>query len=85
MRGQFAKTVKDERVSQREGHFSAMGGEDGSADAIIIAQAFHWCHPSYDAAAKEFARVLKPGGVLALIWNLEDRCALVVSVIGHIG
>lgn len=36
-------------------------------------QAFHWCHPDYDSAAAEFGRILKPGGVLALIWNLEDR------------
>jgi hypothetical protein len=35
-------------------------------------QAFHWC-PDYDAAAAEFARILKPGGIVALIWNLEDR------------
>ncbi|KZV64925.1 S-adenosyl-L-methionine-dependent methyltransferase [Peniophora sp. CONT] len=73
MRAQFAKTVKDERVSQREGFFNDVGGADGSVDAVIIAQAFHWAHPNYDASAREFARVLKPGGVLALIWNLEDR------------
>jgi len=35
-------------------------------------QAFHWC-PDFEGAAKEFARVLKPDGVLVLIWNLEDR------------
>jgi ubiquinone/menaquinone biosynthesis C-methylase UbiE len=36
-------------------------------------QAFHWC-TDYDAAMTEFARILNPNGVLALIWNLEDRC-----------
>jgi SAM-dependent methyltransferase len=35
-------------------------------------QAFHWC-PDYDAAAAEFSRILKPHGLVALIWNLEDR------------
>jgi hypothetical protein len=35
-------------------------------------QAFHWCQ-DYDAAAAEFSRILKPEGVVALIWNLEDR------------
>ena len=35
-------------------------------------QAFHWC-PDYDKAAREFARILKPDGIVALIWNLEDR------------
>lgn len=35
-------------------------------------EAFHWC-PDYDGASKEFARILKPDGVVAFIWNLEDR------------
>ncbi len=35
-------------------------------------QAFHWC-PDYDKAVAEFARVLKPQGIVAFIWNLEDR------------
>jgi SAM-dependent methyltransferase len=38
-----------------------------SMDYIIAGQAFHW----FDrvAARKEFLRVLKPGGTVALIWN----------------
>jgi SAM-dependent methyltransferase len=43
-----------------------------SSTSCAIYQAFHWC-PDYEAAAAEFARVLKPDGILALIWNLEDR------------
>ncbi|KAK0450945.1 S-adenosyl-L-methionine-dependent methyltransferase [Armillaria borealis] len=43
-------------------------------DLVTIAQAFHWC-PDFDAASVEFARILKPGGVVAFIWNLEDRDA----------
>jgi hypothetical protein len=35
-------------------------------------QAFHWC-PNYDSASAEFARILKPKGIVAFIWNLEDR------------
>jgi len=72
MREVFASSVKDERITVSEGTFDSTGAPDASADAIIVAQAFHWC-PDYDKAAKEFARVLKPGGVVALIWNLEDR------------
>lgn len=43
------------------------GLESASIDAIIAGQAFHW----FDAlkAKTEFKRVLKSGGITALIWN----------------
>lgn len=41
-----------------------------SADAIFAAQAWHWVDP--ERAVPEAARVLKPGGVLALLWNIRD-------------
>ncbi|MFT8391674.1 MAG: class I SAM-dependent methyltransferase [Sporolactobacillus sp.] len=43
---------------------------DGSVDLITAAQAFHW----FDAVAfrKECRRLLKPRGVVALIWNSRD-------------
>ena len=44
---------------------------DGSADAITVAQAFHW-FATEDALA-EMARVLRPRGALGLIWNLRDQ------------
>ncbi|KAF9557638.1 S-adenosyl-L-methionine-dependent methyltransferase [Agrocybe pediades] len=73
MRDVFTKTVAyDGRVSIAEGYFDSVHVEDGWADLVVIAQAFHWC-PDYNAAAKEFARILKPTGCVAFIWNLEDR------------
>ncbi|MFL5883796.1 MAG: class I SAM-dependent methyltransferase [Thermoleophilaceae bacterium] len=41
--------------------------EDSSVDAVTAAQAFHW----FDAAraAAEIARVLRPAGRLAIVWN----------------
>ncbi len=44
--------------------------ESGSEDVIVVAQAFHWMKPS--EAMAEFARVLRPGGVLGLVWNVRD-------------
>jgi len=40
---------------------------DKCAAAIVAGQAFHWFDRK--AARKEFARILKPGGTVALIWN----------------
>ncbi len=43
----------------------------GSADALFVGQAFHWFDGP--AALAEIARVLVPGGVLGLVWNLRDE------------
>jgi SAM-dependent methyltransferase len=44
---------------------------DGIADTVLAAQAFHWFQP--EAALREFARILKPGGWVALLWNERDE------------
>ena len=57
-----------------EGTAEATGLPTASADGVTVAQAFHW----FDGlrALAEIHRVLRPGGVLALIWNrrrMEDE------------
>ena len=39
----------------------------GSVDAVLAAQAFHWFDPV--RARQEFARILRPSGVVVLLWN----------------
>lgn len=38
-----------------------------SFDAITVAQAFHWF--DHQAARREFQRLLRPGGLVFIIWN----------------
>lgn len=56
------------------GHFLSVSGtaektglESRGVDFVVAAQAFHWFKP--DEAKKEFARILKSPGYVALIWN----------------
>jgi ubiquinone/menaquinone biosynthesis C-methylase UbiE len=43
---------------------------DTSVDFITAGQAFHWFRPEPTKA--EFRRILKPGGWVALIWNMRQ-------------
>lgn len=43
---------------------------DSSVDFVTAGQAFHWF--DHKKARTEFARILKPGGWVALVWNMRQ-------------
>jgi SAM-dependent methyltransferase len=50
-----------------EGRAEATTLEDASVDFVTAGQAFHWFDPPH--ARREFARILRPGGWVVLVWN----------------
>jgi SAM-dependent methyltransferase len=69
MRAGFSAAVPG--VEVLEGTGEALPLPSRSVDVVVAAQAFHWFDPA--AAAAEAARVLRPGGWLALLWNARDE------------
>ncbi len=55
---------------------------DASVDAVVYGQAWHWV--DVPAASAEAARVLRPGGVLGLVWNVRDSDVDWVRELGSI-
>lgn len=51
----------------RDGRADATGLADATVDLVTAAQAFHWFDPV--AAHREFARILRPRGLVAIWWN----------------
>lgn len=74
----------EELLGDREGFVSVAGTAEGttldgeSADFVTAGQAFHWFDPG--RARAEFARVLKPGGWVVLVWNLPRKTATAFHV-----
>lgn len=53
------------------GSAERIGVPDASADVVTVAQAWHWFDPG--PASAQVARVLRPHGRLALVWNMRDE------------
>jgi SAM-dependent methyltransferase len=58
-------------AESKAGSAEALPLADASVDAVFAGQAFHWF--ANDEAVAEIARVLRPGGVLGLVWNGPDE------------
>ena len=61
---------------------------DASVDVVTCAQAFHWF--DHERALVEIARVLRPGGRAALVWNMRDESEIWVeelsdAIVGRTG
>jgi SAM-dependent methyltransferase len=69
MRAILERVVPD--ADSLAGSAEAIPLADASVDAVFVAQAFHWF--ANDVALGEIARVLRPGGILCLIWNEHDE------------
>ena len=69
MRAVLSESVPEARVLS--GRAEALTLADRSVDAVVVSAAWHWMEP--DQAVPEIARVLRPGGVLGLLWNSPDR------------
>jgi SAM-dependent methyltransferase len=68
------RAAAQQLLSPRYANFRRINGTaeattlpDGSVDFVIAAQAYHWFDKP--AAAREFRRVLRPGGHVAIVWN----------------
>ena len=68
IRDQLRATVPG--VEVLDGTAEAIPLADASVDTVTVAQAFHWFR--LDEAFAEIARVLRPGGTLAILFNQRD-------------
>lgn len=60
-----------EEVGAVQGVAEAVPLASGSFDVVTVGQAFHWFAGAESLA--EIRRVLRPGGLLALVWNRRDQ------------
>lgn len=68
MRGVLSREFPE--VEALTGTAESLPLADGSVDAVMVGQAFHWFDPG--PALDEVGRVLRPCGAVGLLWNGED-------------
>jgi len=65
--------ARTDRVGWAQGDALRLPVASGSVDAVLSTEAFHW-FPDHDAALREFARVLGPGGhALVALVNVRRK------------
>jgi SAM-dependent methyltransferase len=69
MREEFARSGPPVRIV--DGTAEAMPLDPACVDAVTVAQGFHWFDAP--AALAEIHRVLRPDGVLLMVWNVRDE------------
>lgn len=69
-------------LSYQPGRAEATGLPDASADGVLAAQAFHWF--DVEPTLREFERILRPGGWVALMWNERDETDAFTRAYGDI-
>lgn len=65
MRAEGIKFAKN--AAWHKGSAEESGLRENTYDFVSMASSFHWA--DYDAAMKEFQRILKPGGYFIALWN----------------
>jgi SAM-dependent methyltransferase len=68
MRAVLARVVPE--AEALPGSADAIPLPDGSVDAVFVGEAFHWF--ASDDVLREIARVLRPRGILAILFNQVD-------------
>ncbi|MET8356802.1 class I SAM-dependent methyltransferase [Micromonospora sp. NPDC005171] len=64
------------------GSAEALPLPDSTVDAVLVGTAYHWF--DREPAHAEIARVLRPGGTFAPIWNIRDDSVDWVAELGRI-
>ena len=84
MRGEGQAASAGLPIEWRAGSAERTTLADGSCDFLTMASSFHWA--DFDAATREFHRVLRPGGRFTAIWNprLIEVNPMLVAIEAHL-
>jgi len=67
---QMADVARGHGLAVEVGSFETWDDDGRTFDLVISAQAWHWVDPA--VGAPKAARLLRPGGRVALFWNFDD-------------